>query len=99
MNTVLFASEKEFRPMANKSPETQMLGVEGRMRRLWLLLPDAGETINSTALDGVTGTGRETLCFDLVAGTSAAFRENQEELRQRLSSLRSPTLLMQETNP
>ena len=99
MNTVLFASEKEFRPMANKSPETQMLGVEGHMRRLWLLLPDAGETINSTALDGVTGTGRETLCFDLVAGTSAAFRENQEELRQRLSSLRSPTLLMQETNP
>lgn len=95
LNTIIFGLLEEFRPLGRRDVEAgRVLGIEGPTRRLWLLLPDGTMSISSGALAGLKVNGSDILCFDLVEGSSQTFNPGGDNVRQILSGIERPTLLM-----
>lgn len=95
LNTILFGAAQEFQPIASKTLEAgRVLGLTGRTRSFWLLLPEGKMSLSPAALAGLRVEGRHIFWFDLVAGTSHPLTAGVAEFEQKLSDAQRPILLM-----
>ena len=97
LNTVLFASSEAFQPVSGGTADSgRILGLVGRTKRLWLLLPDGKMSVGPDALDGLDTGAQAVTLFDLVGGTSQAIPLDGGPFRGAVSGIERPTLVSQE---
>lgn len=95
LNTIIFASSDDFQPMECENVEGgNLLGLQSRTKRLWLLLPNGRMSVSPAALDGLNTQGEEVSFIDLTAATKQTIVPREEELRKALSDIEKPVLLM-----
>jgi predicted phosphodiesterase len=97
LNTILFSSGEEFQAMAARDiPGGRVLGLRGGQRSLWLILPQGRATVSPTALEGLDPDEHDGSFFDLVAGTRRSLTAGEPELREALTGLEGPSLVVSE---
>ena len=95
LNTIIFASPDNFQPMECENVEGgNLLGLQGRTKQLWLLLPNGRMSVSPAALDGLNTQSGEVSFIDLTAATKQNIIPREEELLEALSNIEKPTLLI-----
>lgn len=88
LNTILFGDQDIYRPMKNgKGP-----GLQGHTKRLWLLTPD--RMPDASIVDDAPDKAHHLMCIDPVEGRSWIVGEDGKILRETLSNIEDPVILM-----